>query len=110
MWGIFVDVRSLSYEVLIKMYERHRTANSTNICNGYKEYVENKFYQHEFQSSVNLNLCCVQIGLFTYYLGLGPDHLKNDMTLGEFKRKIRDELRELGFSQEPYLVNEVWIG
>lgn len=109
MWGISVDVRSLSYEVLVKMYERHKTANKTNICNGYKEYVESKFYQREFESSVNLNLCCIQRSFWIYYLGLGPDHLKNDMTLGELKQNIQNELRQLGFNQEPYLINETWV-
>lgn len=109
MGGIYVDVRSLSYEVLVKMYERHNRINSTNICNGYREYIDNKFYQREFESFSNLNLCCVQRGMFSYCIGLGPDYLKNDMTLGELKNRIQNELRELGFSQEPYLINEVWI-
>jgi len=108
MWGIYVDVRSLPYEVLVKMYERHNRINSTNICNGYREYIDNKFYQSEFESFSNLNLRCIQRG-FTYCLGLGPDYLKNDMTLGELKNRIQNELKELGFTQEPYLINEVWI-
>jgi hypothetical protein len=120
VWGITVDVRYLSYDVIQKMYDRYQEKISVSIkslkynpdlsFNNIKQYIESKRYYSDFESFVNLNLCCTKRGLYLYYIGKGDDYFSNSQTKLEFKNEISNELRQLGLDGSSLtFINEVWI-
>ncbi len=113
IWGITVDIRHLSYEVIRKMYERYQEKNGYNpdlLFDNIKQYIESKRHYSDFESFVNLNLCCTKREPYHYYIGKGDDYFSNSQTKLEFKNEISNELRQLGLDGSSLtFINEVWI-
>ncbi len=91
IWGIELHEKDIPEETFKLLND--------DIYKNKKEYLycsRDIFYDEIEKLCQSVGLSCFTDEFYFTYIGISPDQMKDDQTLGEFKEKIKNKLKEIG--------------
>jgi hypothetical protein len=105
-WGTCIEIKDIPDKLRKDLYNKHLARENDNIT--YEQFINSLDVLEELQYIFRDSgfYCLVDREDWILYFGRDPEDMKDNMTLGEFKKPIVDKLKELGLDTYVYFICE----